>query len=69
MAASTQSPGVIVQSWIPPELAEQLKAQSKAERRSVSAVVRIAIEDQLSRDRGEVPVSDFEIPLPARFKV
>jgi hypothetical protein len=55
VAASTQSPGVIVQSWVPPELAEQLKAQSKAERRSVSAVIRIAIEDQLRLEREKRP--------------
>lgn len=50
MATSTQSPGVIVQSWVPPELAEQLKAEADLQRRSVSAVIRIAVEDQLRKE-------------------
>jgi hypothetical protein len=30
----TQTPSVIIQSWVKPELAEQLKAQSDLERRA-----------------------------------
>ena len=44
---STSDSGVIVQSWVPPQLAEQLKAEADLERRSVSAVIRIALEDKL----------------------
>jgi len=35
---------------MPPELAAKLKAQSKLERRSVSALVQIAAEDKLRAD-------------------
>lgn len=40
---------VTVQSVLPPDLAEQLKAQAELERRSISATIRIALEDQLRR--------------------
>jgi Ribbon-helix-helix protein, copG family len=55
VAASTQSPGVIVQSWVPPQLAEQLKAEADLERRSVSALIRIALEDKLRGDQERRP--------------
>jgi hypothetical protein len=50
VATDTKETGVNVQSWLPPHLAEQLKAQAELERRSVSAVIRLALEDQLRRD-------------------
>jgi hypothetical protein len=50
VATDTKETGVNVQSWLPPDLAEQLKAQAELERRSVSAVIRLALEDQLRRD-------------------
>jgi hypothetical protein len=40
---------VIVQSVLPPALAERLKAQAELERRSVSATIRNFLEDQLGR--------------------
>ena len=66
MATSTQSPGgAIVQSWVSPEFAEQLKAQAELERRSVSGVVRIALEDRLRGEgkperRRPIQVKSFE---------
>jgi hypothetical protein len=48
LATSTDSPGKVVQSWVPAELAEELKRHARSERRSVSAVVRLAIEDSLA---------------------
>ena len=52
MATEAKESGrVIVQSVLPPALAERLKAQAERERRSISAVVRNAVEDQLSRER------------------
>ena len=51
MATEAKESGrVIVQSVLPPALAERLKAQAELERRSISAVVRNAVEDQLRRD-------------------
>jgi hypothetical protein len=50
LVTSTESPGQVVQSWVPTELAEELKRHARSERRSVSAVVRLAIEDSLHRD-------------------
>jgi hypothetical protein len=48
---TTEAPtGEVVQSWVPPELARQLKRQAQRERRSVSSAIRIAIEDQRRRD-------------------
>jgi hypothetical protein len=40
---------VVVQSVLPPGLAARLKAQADAERRTVSATVRLLIEDRLGR--------------------
>jgi hypothetical protein len=45
-AETKQSTTVIVQSVLPPELAEQLKAQAELERRSVSQTIRLALEDR-----------------------
>jgi hypothetical protein len=39
---------VVVQSVLSPALAERLKAQAEAERRTISATVRLLIEDRLS---------------------
>jgi hypothetical protein len=53
VTTSTESPGTVVQSWVPVALAERLKAQAELERRSVSAVVRLAVEDRLRAAGGE----------------
>ncbi len=50
-SAPVQSP-MRVQAWIPPELAEQLRRRVAEERRSISSVVRNALEDSL-RERGD----------------
>jgi Ribbon-helix-helix protein, copG family len=42
----------VVQAVAPPSLAEQLRSRARDERRSVSQVVRLAIEDSLRR-RGQ----------------
>jgi hypothetical protein len=47
---ATKSTGTRVQTWLPQSLAEQLRAQAELERRSVSAVIRLALEDQLRRE-------------------
>jgi hypothetical protein len=47
---ATRSPaGRVIQTWLSPALAEQVKQQAERERRSVSALVRIAVEDRLGR--------------------
>ena len=52
----------MVQAWVSPDLARDLKQLAEQERRSVSAVIRLAIEDQL-RKEGATPVSEsFELP-------
>ena len=43
--------GTVVQSWVPRELAAELKRRAEAERRSVSSVIRIAVEERL-REKG-----------------
>jgi hypothetical protein len=40
MATATKTPGTRVQSWLPVELAADLKHYAEAERRSISSVVR-----------------------------
>jgi hypothetical protein len=50
VATSTESPGTVVQSWVPIALAEQLKTQAELERRSVSATIRLAVEGRLRRE-------------------
>ena len=48
MATQTkQSATVIVQSVLPPELADRLKAQAEEERRSLSQTIRNTLEDAL----------------------
>jgi predicted transcriptional regulator len=52
VATETKERGrVIVQSVLPPALAERLKAQAELERRSVSATIRNAIADALEPGR------------------
>jgi hypothetical protein len=40
MAIAAKTPGTRVQSWLPVELAADLKHYAEAERRSISSVVR-----------------------------
>jgi hypothetical protein len=45
--SATESPtGEVIQSWASPELARELKQLAEQERRSVSAVIRIRLEEQ-----------------------
>ena len=48
MSAATERPGTVLQAWVPVELADQVKQEAEAERRSVSAVVRHLIEDNFA---------------------
>ena len=47
MTTEAKSTGTIVQAWVPVELAAELKAHADRERRSVSSVVRNAVEDAI----------------------
>ena len=60
-SAAQAATGKVIQSWVPPALAEQVKQHADRERRSVSALVRIALEDQLGRSRspGRRQANDF----------
>jgi hypothetical protein len=61
-----QSTTVIVQSVLPPELAEQLKAQAELERRSVSQTIRLALEDRLRGAQERRPRVRSGSPSPIR---
>ena len=60
-AESPTSTGEVVQAWVSPDLARELKQLAEQERRSVSAVIRLAIEDQPRKedacDRIRAPAS------------
>jgi hypothetical protein len=48
MAKTSQAgSGEIIAAWVPPSLAAKLKRNAQDERRSLSSVVRNALEDQL----------------------
>jgi predicted transcriptional regulator len=49
--AAAPSTGIVVQSWVPPSLAAELKRLAESERRSVSATIRLAVEDRLREQR------------------
>ena len=50
MATETRQPGTVIESWVPPALAAQVKARAEDERRSISALIRLALEDTLRRE-------------------
>jgi hypothetical protein len=51
MASKTRQPHQI-QAWVPTSLVDRVRAQAQSERRSVSAWVRLAIEDRLENGDG-----------------
>ena len=52
MAIATKDTGKRVQAWISPSLAARLREQAAAERRSVSATIRLAVEDRVRGGSG-----------------
>ena len=46
-----QATGQVLQTWVPPALAVQVKARAQSEHRTISALIRLAIEDKLARSR------------------
>ena len=47
MAVTQESTGTVFQAWFPHPLDERLRDLSRAERRSLSQTIRIAVEDRL----------------------
>jgi hypothetical protein len=47
MGTATKPTGTRMQTWVPLDLAAELKQHAERERRSVSAVIRLAIEDAI----------------------
>jgi hypothetical protein len=46
VATTKQTTGKRVQSWVPTALHEALNAQAEFERRSISATIRLAVEER-----------------------
>jgi hypothetical protein len=44
---SEKTTGTRVMTWLPISLAEQLRAEAELERRSVSSLIKLSIEDRL----------------------
>ena len=53
MATTSSEPHTIVQAWVSVELAEELKARGRAQGRSLSSLVRDALEE-LRQNTGEL---------------
>ena len=66
--SAAESPtGEVIQSWVSPEFARELTQLAEQERRSVSAVIRIRLEEQC---RAEERRENRERPIKlARFEV
>jgi CopG-like RHH_1 or ribbon-helix-helix domain, RHH_5 len=52
---ASKSTGTKLQTWLPITLAEQLKAESERQSRSVSNLIKVAVEDHLRGDQGRKP--------------
>ena len=52
MADTETSTGTIVQSWVSPQFARELKELADADGRSVSNLIRVILEENLARDGG-----------------
>jgi hypothetical protein len=61
VATTASEPHTIVQSWVPVELAQELKAHAKAEGCSLSSLVRDALEENFARPfhaEAELPATE-----------
>jgi hypothetical protein len=52
VSASVDAPGVVVSTYVPPEVAAAIRARARAADRSVSAELRRAIRDLYANDEG-----------------
>jgi hypothetical protein len=66
MAATHESNGTVFQAWLSHPLDKKLRQHAEAERRSISSVVRIAIQDQLRQNTGEGPAPLGGEPVSSR---
>ena len=66
MAVATKDTGVVVQSWVSPRLAAELKRYAEAERRSVSSTIRLALEDRLRPNPRGPAMSEWQNRLAYR---
>lgn len=57
----TERGGTVAQSWLPHPLDKQLREHAAAERRSLSWIIRLAVEDQLREGLGAGPVNAMQI--------
>jgi predicted transcriptional regulator len=53
VAIATKDTGIRVETWLSPRLARELKQLADRDRRSISAVVRNAVEDRLRPEPDE----------------
>ena len=53
MAETTQNTGTVIQSWVSPELARQVKELADADGRSVSNLIKHILEHELRPPLGE----------------
>jgi hypothetical protein len=51
VATQEKTGGRVVQTWLPHPLDQELRRHAKAERRSLSSAIRIAVEDKLKERR------------------
>ena len=51
MAVATKDTGQVVQSWVSPTLAREIKQLADDDHRSVSALIRIALEAKVQERR------------------
>jgi HK97 family phage prohead protease len=63
MAAAQQKNGSVLQVWLPHPTDERLRRQAKAERRSLSQTIRIAVEQSFAETISMWQMSDKAIPL------
>jgi hypothetical protein len=54
-AATERPSGKVAQVWLPHPLDQELRKHAKAERRSLSSTIRIAVEDKLRSDEERWP--------------
>jgi hypothetical protein len=51
VATTTSKRGEQIQTWLDPQLAKAVRREAALERRSVSGLIRLLIEDRLSDER------------------
>jgi hypothetical protein len=49
---ASKSTGTKLQTWLPISLAEELKAEAERSSRSVSNLIKVAVEERLRADQG-----------------